>query len=124
MVPSCADLRAQVLNKISDQLKLVFVKNARQQQIKVIYSEGFERIVQNYIEIGESFADDGTKQNINKLYHIIVIGFTKTYKYDIKKVMTDLNLVHSCNFNFKGSIARIVFKRKGDMVSIFQRYFI
>ena len=78
VVPDCADLRAQVLNKISDQLKLIFVKNARQQQIKVIYSEGFERIVQNYIEIGKSFADDGAKQNINKLYHIIVIGFTKT----------------------------------------------
>ena len=90
--------------------------------MKVIYSEGYEKILQNYTEIGKSFAYDGTNKKIWKLHHVMDKYFTKTYEYDIEnKLMKDLNLAYSWKFNFNGCIIRMVSKRKGDMVSIFQR---
>ena len=80
VVPDWNDLRAQVWNIIIDQLRLIFVRYVQYQQMKLIYSARYERIVQDYTESG--LWNDG---NLRKLHHVMDKDTNKTYEYNIEK---------------------------------------
>ena len=87
-----------------------------------ISHEGAKRLVTSYKDIGRSFKDDGSVENVRRINSIVIGQFTNdtTYQADIEKeVMQTLNLSYpEVDQTIKGCISRLVTKRKVEMVRI------
>ena len=84
--------------------------------------EGTKRLVTSYKDIGRSFKDDGSVENVRRIYSIVTGQFTNdtTYQAEIEKqVMRELNLSYpEVDQTKKGCISRLVTQRKVEMVRI------
>ena len=126
-VPDWAELREKVKKTIDDYLKLVFIKYAQESRI-VVTHQNVSRVIVNYSEIGKSWKNDGSPSNQEKLNQVMTRNFKKDKGYEVRieeSVMREHNLSYIDELKgtkgkvFKGCIARMVTRRKVEMVSYF-----
>ena len=126
-VPDWAELREKVKKTIDDYLKLVFIKYAQESRM-VVTHQNVSRVIVNYSEIGKSWKNDGSPSNQEKLNQVMTKNFKKDKGYEVRieeSVMREHNLSYIDELKgtkgkvFKGCIARMVTRRKVEMVSYF-----
>lgn len=126
-VPDWAELREKVKKTINDYLKLVFIKYAQESRM-VVTHQNVSRVIVNYSEIGKSWKNDGSPSNQEKLNQVMTKNFKKDKGYEVRieeSVMREHNLSYIDELKgtkgkvFKGCIARMVTRRKVEMVSYF-----
>ena len=115
-------LRKNVLKKIDSDLNLQFILNAQNQGIKFL-SNNTRQVVINIRDIGASYAQDLSDENMTKMNYVMYVWFmdNPSFLYDIEKnVMSSLTLEYDKdNETDMGCIARLVQMRKNDKVIIF-----
>ena len=121
IVGDWGELKRQVMELINDHLKIKMIRQAQKERLSISY-EGTKKLVTNYKEIGRSFKDDGSAENVRRINSIVIGQFTNdtTYQADIEKeVMRELNLSYpEVDQTKKGCISRLVTQRKVEMVRI------
>ena len=126
-VPDWAELREKVKKTIDDYLKLIFIKYAQESRM-VVTHQNVSRVIVNYSEIGKSWKNDGSPSNQEKLNQVMTKNFKKDKGYEVRieeSVMREHNLSYIDELKgtkgkvFKGCIARMVTRRKVEMVSYF-----
>ena len=126
-VPDWAELREKVKKTIDDYLKLIIIKYAQESRM-VVTHQNVSRIIVNYSEIGKSWKNDGSPSNQEKLNQVMTRNFKKDKGYEVRieeSVMREHNLSYIDELKgtkgkvFKGCIARMVTRRKVEMVSYF-----
>ena len=121
LVTDWGELKKKVMELINDHLKIKMIRQAQKERLSISY-EGTKRLVTNYKEIGRSFKDDGSVENVRRINSIVIGQFTNdtTYQADIEKeVMRELNLSYpEVDQTKKGCISRLVTQRKVEMVRI------
>ena len=126
-VPDWAELREKVKKTIDDYLKLIIIKYAQESRM-VVTHQNVSRVIVNYSEIGKSWKNDGSPSNQEKLNQVMTKNFKKDKGYEVRieeSVMREHNLSYIDELKgtkgkvFKGCIARMVTRRKVEMVSYF-----
>jgi len=121
LVGDWGELKRQVMELINDHLKIKMIRQAQKERLCISY-EGTKRLVTSYKDIGRSFKDDGSVENVRRIYSIVTGQFTNdtTYQAEIEKqVMRELNLSYpEVDQTKKGCISRLVTQRKVEMVRI------
>ena len=121
LVTDWGELKKKVMELINDHLKIKMIKQAQKERLSISY-EGTKKLVTNYKEIGRSFKDDGSAENVRRINSIVIGQFTNdtTYQAEIEKeVMQKLNLSYpEVDQTKKGCISRLVTQRKVEMVRI------
>lgn len=126
-VPDWAELREKVKKTIDDYLKLIIIKYAQESRM-VVTHQNVSRVIVNYSEIGKSWKNDGSPSNQEKLNQVMTRNFKKDKGYEVRieeSVMREHNLSYIDELKgtkgkvFKGCIARMVTRRKVEMVSYF-----
>ena len=121
IVGDWGELKRQVMELINDHLKIKMIRQAQKERLCISY-EGTKRLVTSYKDIGRSFKDDGSVENVRRIYSIVTGQFTNdtTYQAEIEKqVMRELNLSYpEVDQTKKGCISRLVTQRKVEMVRI------
>ena len=82
------------MEKINDHLKIKVIKQAQKERLFISH-EGAKRIVTSYKDIGRSFKDDGSVDNVRRISSIVSGQFANDtgYQADIEKeVMRELSL--------------------------------
>ena len=94
----------------------------------VVTHQNVSRVIVNYSEIGKSWKNDGSPSNQEKLNQVMTRNFKKDKGYEVRieeSVMREHNLSYIDELKgtkgkvFKGCIARMVTRRKVEMVSYF-----
>ena len=115
-------LRKNVLKIIDSDLNLQFILNAQNQGIKFLSNNTRQDVI-NIRDIGASYAQDLSNENVTKLNYVMYVWFmdNPSFLYDIEKnVMSNLTLEYDKdNETDMGCIARLVQMRKNDKVIIF-----
>ena len=121
IVGDWGELKRQVMELINDHLKIKMIRQAQKERLCISY-EGTKRLVTSYKDIGRSFKDDGSVENVRRISSIVTGQFANDTRYqaDIEKeVMRELNLSYpEVDQTKKGCISRLVTKRKVEMVRI------
>ena len=126
-VPDWVEFRERVKKTINDNLKLVFIKYAQESRM-VVTHQNVSRVIVNYSEIGKSWKNDGSPSNQDKMNKVLTGKFRKDKGYEVRieeSVMREHNLSYIDELKgtkgkvFKGCIARMVTRRKVEMVSYF-----
>ena len=121
IVGDWGELKKKVMELINDHLKIKMIRQAQKERLSISY-EGTKKLVTNYKEIGRSFKDDGSAENVRRINSIVIGQFTNdtTYQAEIEKeVMQKLNLSYpEVDQTKKGCISRLVTQRKVEMVRI------
>ena len=121
LVTDWGELKKKVMELINDHLKIKMIRQAQKERLSISY-EGTKKLVTNYKEIGRSFKDDGSAENVRRINSIVIGQFTNdtTYQAEIEKeVMQKLNLSYpEVDQTKKGCISRLVTQRKVEMVRI------
>ena len=126
-VPDWVELREKVKKTIDDYLKLIIIKYAQESRM-VVTHQNVSRVIVNYSEIGKSWKNDGSPSNQEKLNQVMTKNFKKDKGYEVRieeSVMREHNLSYIDELKgtkgkvFKGCIARMVTRRKVEMVSYF-----
>ena len=126
-VPDWVEFRERVKKTINDNLKLVFIKYAQESRM-VVTHQNVSRVIVNYSEIGKSWKNDGSPSNQDKMNKVLTGKFRKDKGYEVRieeSVMREHNLSYIDELKgtkgkvFKGCIARMVTRRKVEMVSSF-----
>ena len=126
-VPDWVEFRERVKKTINDNLKLVFIKYAQESRM-VVTHQNVSRVIVNYSEIGKSWKNDGSPSNQDKMNKVLTGKFRKDKGYEVRieeSVMREHNLSYIDELKGtkgkvpKGCIARMVTRRKVEMVSSF-----
>jgi len=113
-------LKKDVLKIIDSDLNLQFILNAQNKGIKFL-SNNTRQDVQNIKDIGASYAQDLSTDNMTKMNYVMYAWFMDNprFLYNIEKhVMRELTLEYDKETDM-GCIARLVNMRKNDKVIIF-----
>jgi len=113
-------LRKNVLKIIDSDLNLQFILNAQNKGIKFL-SNNTRQDVQSIKDIGASYAQDLSTDNMTKMNYVMYTWFTDNplfVKNLENNVMRELNLEYDKKTEDMGCIARLVNMRKNDKVII------
>ena len=114
-------LKKDVLKIIDSDLNLQFILNAQNKGIKFL-SNNTRQDVQNIKDIGASYAQDLSTDNMTKMNYVMYAWFMDNPRFlnNIEnKVMRELTLEYDKETEDMGCIARLVNMRKNDKVIIF-----
>ena len=121
LVGDWGELKKKVMELINDHLKIKMIRQAQKERLCISY-EGTKRLATSYKDIGRSFKDDGSVENVRRISNIVTGQFANDtgYQADIEKeVMKDLKLSYpEVDQTKMGCISRLVTKRKVEMVRI------
>jgi len=94
----------------------------------VVSHQNVNRVIVNYSEIGKSWKNDGSPSNQDKLYQVTKGKFKKNKGYELR-IEESITREHNLSYidelegttgkMFKHCIARMVTRRKVEMVSYF-----
>ena len=113
-------LRKDVLKRIDSDLNLQFILNAQNKGIKFL-SNNTRQNAQSIKDIGASYAQDVSTDNMTKMNYVLYTWFTDNplfVKNLENNVMRELNLEYDKKTEDMGCIARLVNMRKNDKVII------
>ena len=121
IVGDWGELKKKVMELINDHLKMKMIRQAQKERLCISY-EGTKRLATSYKDIGRSFKDDGSVENVRRISSIVTGQFANDtgYQADIEKeVMKELKLSYpEVDQTKMGCISRLVTKRKVEMVRI------
>ena len=113
-------LKRDVLKIIDSDLNLQFILNAQNKGIKFL-SNNTRQNAQSIKDIGASYAQDLSNENMTKMNYVMYTWFTDNplfVKNLENNVMRELNLEYDKKTEDMGCIARLVNMRKNDKVII------
>ena len=124
-IPDWDVLRNKIKRTIDDKLKLRSIRNAQQEQMTITHNNA-KRVIVNYSEIGRSYKEDGSSNNCAKVFKVTKHSFLKDKGYELRMKKSNMS-EHQLSYIeeldktkaklVKGCIARMVVKRKVEMVN-------
>jgi len=80
LVGDWGELKRQVMELINDHLKIKMIRQAQKERLCISY-EGTKRLVTSYKDIGRSFKDDGSVENVRRISSIVTGQFANDTGY-------------------------------------------
>ena len=86
IVGDWGELKKKVMELINDHLKMKMIRQAQKERLCISY-EGTKRLATSYKDIGRSFKDDGSVENVRRISSIVTGQFANDtgYQADIEK---------------------------------------